>query len=302
MSNIPLKTTFILTLVMLLLASSAYPQRKAPVATTDELNKEIREYISENGFRIELTTAGNLIGLESPVGFDYIERRFTKEGYLLSYRTPDGISRTVYDIYSYRSYSILNTQPDLIPVAFEGPANGSIWANGTILNARSIVKTSDNLLQLTHIFTWQVGSGQVSIRTVITNTHPDRAIELLAFKRIVDINIGLGSTNQTVEEWHIATPYEEARDSIEVAYCNCPPPIPGPPIGFGIVSLQGEPAVQSLTIKSAQQTGDLFSERSETSLPNDSIGDNLGVLGWQNSTLLNPQASSSFTTNISVLK
>jgi hypothetical protein len=200
-----------------------------------------------------------------------------------------------------RSNSLTSSRPYLIPVSFDGPAAGSSFANGTLVTAKVVVRTIDNLLELAHIFTWRAGTGHVSISTEITNINPTAQVELRTFNRIMDLNIGLGSTNSRVEQWHIEPPDQENGNTLIASYCNCPPPIPRPPIGFANISLKGSPMLQSVMIQNTQQLSELLTGRAGTSLPDGSIGDNLGVLSWQNSVVLSPQDKSSFTTNLSVI-
>lgn len=247
---------------------------------------EIREYISENGFRVELTNLGNLVGLENPVGFDYLEHRFTREGYVLAYRTREGVTRVVHNIYSSRSYSILRSVPDLLPVAFEAPAHGTRFTDGTIVTARIVVRTSDNLLQLVHNFTWRAGSGDVSIRTEIMPLSRDSVVEILSYKRVSDINIGLGSTNNDVEQWNfnLNGPEPEDKDGFIIAYCSCPPPIPGPgpaPGWYGKVLVRSDNRPNGVLIVSAQDTTELYNAGLGRSLANGTIANCMGVLGWQ---------------------
>jgi hypothetical protein len=160
---------------------------------------DTREFVSENGRTIRISSLGNLIRLQTPTTFDHLLPKIRRgslfdttrprEGYALVYIDPlNGQARISFDVYDL--YSMTQTgERTLVPVLFEAPATANIIPFDATMRARSIVDTSDGLLRLIHDFTWQAGTGEVSIATTVLNRQPGLPVGILRFARFVDADV-----------------------------------------------------------------------------------------------------------------
>ncbi|MEW6734694.1 MAG: hypothetical protein AB1489_25440 [Acidobacteriota bacterium] len=308
MAKINLKMALFLIVVALVLPGVVCAQKRVPERQSSTLSEvEVREYISENGYGIRISALGNLVGLKGSNGYEYINRERTREGYLLAYRVAEKGELVLYDIFDKYSSVLKPDQRDLVAVSFDGPETGSRFSIGTIVNVTVVVTTADGRINLTHSFTWLAGTGRVTIKTEIrAGKTTDIPVELIAFKRFVDINItsqsttttgGTGTTT-TIEQWNHNAPDLEGSDSLVAQYCNCLPKPPGPPVPIELVNIKGINTDRML-ITAASDLSETTRARLGESLPKSLwLGDNQGILGWLTRVRLEPEVSTSFTTNI----
>ncbi|GEM_PF-6582875 len=198
------------TLLLLTIGGSiGIPAAFAQLQTTFN-NIDIREFVSENGRTIRISSLGNLIRLQTPTAFDHLlpkirqgslfDSRRPREGYGLVYIDPaNNQPRIVFDVHDLYSRTRSGDRT-LVPVSFEAPPAANIIPFDSTMRARSIVDTSDGLLRLIHDFAWQAGTGEVSITTTIMNRQPGLPVGILRFARFVDADVdgrSPGSTSRT---------------------------------------------------------------------------------------------------------
>jgi hypothetical protein len=180
----------------------------------------VREYSSENGRTIKLTSTGNLIGLETPAGYENIAVQGSREGYVVSYIDQTGATRVIHDVFNSHSTAFKPGSRDFIPVSFSAPPSTSDLAIDTLISATSVLHTRDGLLRLENVITWRAGTGTVDIRMTLTNRSA-APVKLLNVKRVADINAGGEKSNSS------------SGQSDSVFYfrpvCTCRPPVPPGP-------------------------------------------------------------------------
>jgi hypothetical protein len=265
---------------------------------------ETREYRSENGRRIKISSRGNLAGLEAPYGFEHIDQGGrAREGYVVSYDDPvTGASRVLHDVNDLYSRT-LGGHRDLVPVSFRGPAAGTNFPIGTPVTATVIVDTADGALRLAHQFDWRAGFGSVRVTTTVTNRLAGY-LALRSFKRLADVNLDGGGAFGVA----LTNDWVRADNGILISIrCLCSPPVPPSPLTPEFVSLHamsfsGGPAPAYKTINRA---GDL----AELSSMGPAIGSDLpgarrnennqATLVWGGSRL-SPGASQTFATEYQV--
>jgi hypothetical protein len=153
--------------------SSAPPQQQ-PI--------EKREYIAEDGRTLVITALGNLVGLESPRGFEQVAGGLDDpiDGYVLAYRDPQtGTSRVLHNVYRSQSSTIEPGLDDFVPISFQGPASKTVFPSGKPVHAEVVVGTRDGLVQIRTAYSWM--GGMVRAESLVTSV--SQSIRLLAFKR-----------------------------------------------------------------------------------------------------------------------
>jgi hypothetical protein len=188
---------------------------------------ETRDYWANNGRKIRITSLGNLVGLESPMGFEHINNGVrAREGYVLAYTDPGGHARVLFDVNDIHS-AVLGRR-DFVPYSFTGPASGTVFAVTTPVRVIAVVDTADGLFRLTHQFEWQAGLGTVTVTTTITN-RTLTPLTLNGYKRHADINLdaagGYGVAGSS--DWVRLTSSSTSGIGAFVS-CYCAPQ-PGPP-------------------------------------------------------------------------
>ena len=189
----------------------------------------VREYSSENGRTIKLTSTGNLIGLETPAGYENIAVQGSREGYVVSYIDQTGATRVIHDVFSSQSSVLKPGSRDFIPVSFAAPPSAGDLAINTLITATSVVHTRDGLLRLENVIAWRAGTGTVDIKMTITNRSL-ATVKLLNVKRVADINAGGEESNSSSGQTDSVFYFRPV--------CTCRPPIPPGP-WVPLVALSG---------------------------------------------------------------
>jgi hypothetical protein len=207
----------------------------------------VREYTSENGRKIRITANGNVIGLETPAGYENIAGQRSREGYVVSYIDQTGTTRIIHDVFDSYSSTIKSGYRDFVPVSFTAPPSASDLAVNTLIAARTVLDTRDGLLRLENVITWIAGTGTVSVKMTITNRSAT-SVRLLNLKRAVDINAGGDTLNTSFvlpNEVYYFNPV-----------CTCRPPIPPGP-WVPLVVFSGGPNAVALNLH-ASDDSELF--------------------------------------------
>jgi hypothetical protein len=193
------------------------------------VNIQIREYVAENNRRISVSSRGNLIGFESPGGFEHLDVKRPREGYVLAYQ-PLGSATTLvaYDTFDIFSSNIKSGTRDFVPVSFVAPPSLVNIPYGDLITAVAVVETSDRRLRLTSRIDWVAGSEAVLITMTIQNRSSGK-VRLVTVKRHIDVDTdggGLLGKGPPDANLVVGTPF---RLSLVGRPCYCPPPAPGPP-------------------------------------------------------------------------
>lgn len=152
---------------------------------------EIREYSAENGYKITITTRGNVIGLEILGGTGVAEGAENREGYVISYVDSAGIVRVVHDAYDSYSAGIRPGERDFVQASFTAPPSQSRIPLNTMISATAVVDTRDGLLRLSNEITWRAGTGAVNVKMTVTNRSNIRSVRVMNVKRVL-APFGLG--------------------------------------------------------------------------------------------------------------
>jgi hypothetical protein len=200
---------------------------------------------------VRITSRGNLVGLESPFGFEHIANgRGTREGYVVAYDDPaTGGLRVLHDVND--SWSRTLGSRDLVPYSFRGPATGTTFPINALVTATVVVDTADGVLRLTHQFEWRAGYGRVKVTTTVANRLAGY-ISLRSFKRVADMDVDAAAMN----DW------ERSDNGVSIyIFCLCSPPIPPSPIvpGTHVMSFTGAPAPGWKLIKPAGDVSEFSS-------------------------------------------
>lgn len=227
------------------------------------VNVAIREYVAENNRRISVTSMGNLIGFESPAGFEHINVKRPREGYVLAYQFLGSLKTLVaYDTFDTFSSNIKPGKRDFVPVSFVAPPSRVNIRFGEVITAVAVVETSDGRLRLTNKITWPAGSETVVTAMTIQNRSKGR-LRLLTGKRHMDIdtdggglvgkappdaNIVVGPSALTLNLNPFRTSASAFTLNILARPCFCPPPPPGPPVEpTDVVTITGSFATGATT-------------------------------------------------------
>jgi hypothetical protein len=274
---------------------------------------DTREFVSENGRTIRISSLGNLIRLQTPTAFDHLLPKIRRgslfdttrprEGYGLVYMdqaNPQArISFDVYDLYS-RTQS---GQRTLVPVSFETPAGANIFPFDATMNARSIVDTHDGLLRLIHDFTWQAGTGEVSITTTIVNRQPGLPVGILRFARFVDADV---DGRSPFSSGRAETKTTGKLDSILISGDDCDIRICPPKPDCGricpesllthLMVMRGSPAPSYKLIQSVADPSAILSGGGGQPVPEGQrfFGDHQTALVWQPNMILGPNQHIAF--------
>jgi hypothetical protein len=323
MANIKIKAVlFCIVLVCSGLSGTVYAQ---------EAEVQKREYLSENGRKIKITSMGNLIGLETPMGFGHIDNH---EGYVLAYDDPyDGTTRVLHDVFDSQSMSIKPGLPDFVPVSFEGPPSGTSFEINTLVSATAVVDTRDGLLRLTHQFTWRAGTGTVNVKTTITNLAAV-SVYLRSHKHHGNINLdshgdfgAAGRLNSVITDPNLRAiavynktdrcdppPITLIGCDYQIVFPDCPVPPPPPfctvspsilltrrSVSRHLLQMSGSPLPTRATVGRAGDVLELRSAAPGTSLSDTrEPGDYQQTLVWSVNQRLDAGASRSFTTTYQV--
>jgi hypothetical protein len=180
----------------------------------------IREYSSENGRRIKIAATGNLIGLESPAGYENIAAQGAREGFVISYIDPNGIIRILHDVFDTHSSSFKQGLRDFVLVSFTAPPSTGDLAVNTLISTKSVLDTRDGLLRLENEITWKAGTGTVNIRMTVINKSAT-TVRVLNLKRVADVNAGADTQNTSFGLTDSVVYFKPV--------CTCRPPIPPGP-------------------------------------------------------------------------
>ena len=274
----------------------------------------VQRYASENGRNIKVASTGNLIGLEAPGGFEHIDSKRAREGYVLAYSDPfSGASRVLHDVFDRYSTTIKVPFRDFQVVSYSSSPVGVLLNLNDQVTATSVVETRDGLLRLTHVLNWKAGTGTVTVTTTVTNIS-GLPLLLRSFKRHIDVDLdsagpygaahyqnsivtdpGLGS----VLIFNGSRCYPQPFDSP-----ICPPrPLPINLVAASnhLMQISGNPLPTHTIVKDAGDDGELTSALPGPSL----IGrrdfeDNQVTLAWMLNQSLNPGASKSFAVTYQV--
>lgn len=239
---------------------------------------EIREYSAENGYKIAITSRGNIIGLEIP---ERVERTGPREGYVLSYVDGEGVTRVVHDVYDSYSAVIRPGARDFVQRSFIAPPSQHRIPLDTLISATAVVDTQDGLLRLENEIRWRAGTGVVQVRMTITNRSATRSVRVINVKRVSAPVLG--------PDTHLMSVTMPDLVSFMINKCNCPPPIPPPPWALPEIIMRGDRPSNVLQVL-ADDDYDLHNVESGRSLGDLVTGINTqGVIVFQINSLIAPQ-------------
>lgn len=199
--------------------------REARGLQAPAVKTETRVYRAENGYELAVTSLGDIVGLRGPKELA-ADSAPVRDYYRLTYKHPRG-RQVVASSAAGVDRGI--GSGSFVPVSFESPPSGAVFSDDKPLAAKVTVRTSDGLLQLTHLLTWKPGSDSVSVQTEIASSDAKQAVSVVSFERVIEVAEGEavqaryrrfvktrpGQGNAFLIDW-------EAR-------ClppNCPPPSP----------------------------------------------------------------------------
>ena len=293
------------------LVASTYPslpaQTLAAATSVAYGSYETRDFIAQNGRQISVSSFGNLVSLETPFGFEHINRSSrAREGYVISYINPfTSQQRVLYDVHDL--YSAVLARRDFVPVSFTGPANGTPFSVTTPIIIFAVVDTADGLLRLTNRIEWVAGSGEVTIRTTVTN-RVSVPVAVRFVKRHVDLNPdGSGAFGGNLYSDWVRLPGVSTGGSTiggigAFERCVGCKPGPGPPpltianVALHSISFMGSPNPAYATIHTDSDTSELHTAGPALSTNLTGLRtneNNQATLVWIGSTL-GPSASQSF--------
>jgi hypothetical protein len=248
-----------------------------------QTNVAIREYTSENGRKIRITSTGNVIGLEMPAGYENIAGQRTREGYVVSYIDQYGITRVIHDVYDSYSTTFKSGERDLVPVSFTAPPSASGLAINTLISATAVLHTRDGLLRLENLITWRAGTGTVNVKMTIANRSANSSVKVLNLKRVADVNVARETLNTSVASSDFILFHNPL--------CSCPPPVPPGP-WIPLVVFSGSNAIPLNTL--ASDDWELFNVGPGESLTGRQTNlDTQGVLVFRPNAPLPPLGSTS---------
>ena len=198
---------------------------------------ETREYSAENGYKITITSRGNIIGLERPGRPEDVEAAWHREGYVISYVDGAGVIRIVHDVHDSYSADIRPGERDFIQGPFTAPPSQNNIPLDTMVSATAVVDTQDGLLRLKNEITWVAGTGIVHVKMTITNRSDRQSMRVINVKRVA---APVQGSDLDPHEFVIMN------NSVVVSRydkCICPPPIPRPWPPWTITMSGDSPAV-----------------------------------------------------------
>jgi hypothetical protein len=172
---------FLCTLSYGAIALGSHMETESP-APLQQQPVEKREYIADDGRTVVITSLGNLIGFESPRGFEQVAGVLDDpiDGYVLAYRDPQtGATRVLHNVYRSQSSTIEPGLNDFVPISFQGPASKTVFPSGKPVHAEVVVGTRDGLVQIRTAYSWM--GGIVRAESLVTSM--SQSIRVLAFKR-----------------------------------------------------------------------------------------------------------------------
>lgn len=277
-------SSFLLVLASLVGVSLIYAQTsptEQTVTTTGVL--ETRKFFAVNGRNIRVSSLGNLVGLESPQGFEHLRGATrSREGYVVGYQDPVTLqARVVHNVFDRVSSTIITGMPDFVPIEFRGPANLAVFGVGETVSATATLHTRDGLIRLIRQITWTAGSGTVEVKTTLTN-RLSSPLWMTGLKLITDPDVdasgayGTSQGRNNVDSTATATGSSLVFNNVvcdprgRIDPCP-PPPVPGDPALLGVLSqhlmeISSSPAPASTVLKLASDNTELF-----TSVPGASL-------------------------------
>ena len=241
----------------------------------------VRNYRSENGRQVSITSNGNVISLESPAGYENIGAGRIREGYVLAYVDANGTTRVVHDVFDSFSSTIKPNMKDFVPVSFTAPPSSEEIAVNTPITATAVHDTRDGLLRIENSISWTAGTGMVNVTMTVTNRSNSVPVRILTIKRVSDANAGGVKLNNSFVAGRTVYFFNPT--------CLCRPPIPpGPWIPLVTISGTGNSTALNLA---AGDDSELFSAGPGESLPGPQTGiDTQAAIVYKVNAFVNPGA------------
>lgn len=181
------RTVICLTLLNLIFSDGGCP-RKANSTQAPAAKTETRVYRAENGYELAVTSLGGIVGLRGPKELA-ADSAPVRDYYRLTYKDTRG-RQVVASTAGGGDKGVVSGSGSFVPVSFESPPSGAVFSDAKPLAAKVTVRTSDGLLRLTHLLTWEPGSDSVSVQTEIASTNAKQAVSVIAFERVVEVAEG----------------------------------------------------------------------------------------------------------------
>ena len=125
------------------------------------------------GTKVQVSTDGNLVGFESPVGYEHLGVGTFSDGYVLCYTTPAGADVAAYDAGSSSSGLGASTQ-----------------SGDTVTRT-----TNDGVLRLKQVFSFNGPAKSISVAMTVTNLLGAGSVSNVILRRQTDLDVDTGGTN-----------------------------------------------------------------------------------------------------------
>jgi hypothetical protein len=224
---------------------------------------EVREYSAENGRKVRISSLGNIVYFESPMGFEHLALGGVREGYILGYEDPGPSPpkrRTVYDLSgSQYSRTISPPRRDLIPGTFSAPVDGRVFRVGEKVTAVAVVFTADNVLRLTHTITWIAGTGYINAEMWLQN-RLHRPVKVFGIKHHLHPKLDGGGTWGTgSSRTHWTKLVKALFNHLRCIPGYCPPPPQNILEAFAarhVLGFSGDPEPSMITLREFREFRD----------------------------------------------